>query len=159
MRSLLGRVCWESAWQRCKMTASESVKVLALHCCLEMFRTQRDWTLKTSCLWKKPDPEDHFLGCFQSSEMPRTHKATEAEGRSATAYRGTGEWLLVSSRFLWGWWKCWLYGRLHNLEYTKNPTRFKRVNCIVPNYISTNCFLESKRKHTFQLTVLTAPCF
>lgn len=161
MRRLLGRVCWESTRQRCKMTASESVKVLALHCCLEMFRTERNWTLKTSCLWKKPDTEDHILGCFQSSEMPRTHKATEAEGRSATANPGAGQWLLMSSRFLWGWWKCKcrLYRRLHNLEYTKNPTRFKWVNCIVPNYILTNCFLKSKSKHTFQLTVLTAPCF
>lgn len=152
MRSLLGRACWESARQRCKTTASESVKVSALHCCLEMFRTQRNWTLKPSCLWKKPDTADHILGCFHSSEMPRTHKATEAAGRAATACQGAGEWLLVSSRFPWGWWKwcrCRLYGWLHNSEYTKSPARFKWVNCIVPNYISAKLFFKEQKETYF----------
>ena len=147
MRSLLGRVCWESARQRCKMTASESVKVSALHCCLEMFRTQRNWTLTTSC-----NTEDHILGCFHLSEMPRTHKAAEAEGRSVSAYQGAGEWLLRSSRFLWGWWKCCkcqLYRWLHNLEYTKNSAHFKWVNCTVPNYISTKFFFKEQKETYF----------
>ena len=115
-------------------------------------RTQRNWTLKPSCLWKKPDTADHILGCFHSSEMPRTHKATEAAGRAATACQGAGEWLLVSSRFPWGWWKwcrCRLYGWLHNSEYTKSPARFKWVNCIVPNYISAKLFFKEQKETYF----------
>lgn len=158
MRSLLGRACWESARQRCKTTASESVKVFVLKC--SGHKGTEPWN-HHACE-RSQTRQTTSWGASIRLKCPELTKLRRRQVEQRLPARGQETDCSWARGSLGG------DGNGADVDYTDGcttrniPKAPHALNGWTVSYLiisQQNCFLKSRKKHTFQLTVLTVPCF